>query len=79
MARYGSNALAVMFQENPGREVEPNKSQAMPAHHPDVAWFMPGGKTPKGKGIKSLRSPKWTRGASRGKHKRKSAAKALMT
>lgn len=63
MATYGGNSFAVMFQktelDNPLPE---NKSQALPAHRPNVATFMPGGKDtkPSGrypKGMKTLPNP----------------------
>jgi len=64
MATYGSNSFAVRFQENPD-PVPANKSQELPAHRPNVAKFMPGGKESKGhgrvKGMKTLRNP-WRKG-----------------
>jgi hypothetical protein len=48
MAVYGSNNPCVMFfKEELPEPLPETKSQAMPAHRPNVAWFMPGGKTPK--------------------------------
>lgn len=65
MATYGSNFLAVRFQENPNEPVPHNKSQELPAHSPRVATAMPGGVelAPKGgksrypKGMKTLPNP----------------------
>jgi hypothetical protein len=62
MAAYGSNSIAVRFQETTLPKALPeNKSQEMPAHSPRVASAMPGGKPAgkPGKGMRSLRSPKW--------------------
>lgn len=43
-----ANSFAVQFQRNEIAEPLPeNKSQAMPAHRPNAAWFMPGDSTPK--------------------------------
>ena len=45
MAVYGGNSFAVMFQRTEQAEPLPeNKSQALPAHRPNVASVMPGGK-----------------------------------
>jgi hypothetical protein len=43
-----ANSFCVMFQRNEIPDALPeNKSQAMPAHRPNAAWFMPGDPTPK--------------------------------
>jgi hypothetical protein len=43
-----ANNFCVMFQREEIPEPLPEtKSQAMPAHRPNAAWFMPGGPTPK--------------------------------
>jgi hypothetical protein len=48
MAVYGSNNVAVQFfREEIPEPLPETKSQAMPAHRPNAAWFMPGGKPPK--------------------------------
>ena len=63
MAVYGGNSFAVMFQRTEQAEPLPeNKSQALPAHHPNVASVMPGGKEGKTsgrypKGMKTLPNP----------------------
>ena len=45
MAAYGGNSFAVMFQRTEQADPLPeNKSQALPAHRPNVASVMPGGK-----------------------------------
>jgi hypothetical protein len=51
-----------MFQENPQEKIPENKSQALPAHRPNVAGIMPGGKPSKPagrypKGMKTLPNP----------------------
>ena len=75
MAVYGGNALAVMFQRTEQSEPLPeNKSQALPAHRPNVATFMPGGKPSKPAGryprsMKTLPNPWKTKPARKKKGK----------
>jgi hypothetical protein len=63
MAVYGGNSFAVMFQRTEQSDPLPeNKSQALPAHRPNVANVMPGGKPSKPagrypKGMKTLPNP----------------------
>ena len=74
MAAYGSNSVAVRFQDNP-EPVPANKTQEMPAHRPNVGTFMPGGKegkSGKAKGMKTLRNP-WKR-----QYKSKKVVNSLM-
>ena len=63
MATYGGNSFAVMFQKTEQAEPLPeNKSQALPAHRPNLGGIMPGGKPGKlsgryPKGMKTLPNP----------------------
>ena len=51
MATYGGNSFAVMFQRTEQSEPLPeNKSQALPAHRPNLGGIMPGGKEGKTSG-----------------------------
>jgi hypothetical protein len=70
-----ANSVAVMFQRNDLPEALPhNKSQALPAHRPNVAGIMPGGKsTAKSGGPRAKSQPwrSWTK-------KKKSSARSVM-
>ena len=63
MATYGGNSFAVMFQKTEQAEPLPEKkSQALPAHRPNVGSVMPGGKEGKTSGrypkaMKTLPNP----------------------
>ena len=65
MAVYGGNSFAVMFQRTEQSEPLPeNKSQALPAHRPNLGGIMPGGRespvASRGrypKGMKTLPNP----------------------
>ena len=79
MAAYGGNSFAVMFQRTEQAEPLPeNKSQALPAHRPNLGGIMPGGKEwPKAtgrypKGMKTLPNP-W-----KSKPKRKGKLRRMM-
>ena len=76
MAVYGGNNLAVMFQRTEQAEPLPeNKSQALPAHRPNLGSIMPGGKEGSSKGryprgMKTLPNPWKTKPKRKGKLRR---------